>query len=1306
MANIGVEKWKKMRMSKRWFVGIVMGMLSLCGVHAAAFRQLNIADGLSSRQVYQVSRDSAGFVWLFTHVGVDRYDGNEFRHYRLDEPLEAKDHLLSSTRMICDPEGRIWLALKNGHVFAYEAATDRFVRRIRLADFQLADARIHDFYFDAGGQLWLCLSAGLYRYDPSADRLIPQAGTPGLSFDRIRQIDPVRYVASTSTGLHLLTRQTGSDVILSRTLPLPPGARVESFYLRGDTLYIGTFAHRLYRYDIPSGELYFLPSPVPPVPVRAMAAVGDELWVATDGSGIYCLDPVTARLLRRYGADADDPGSLAGNTVSDLAVDARGRVWISTSTHGLSLFDPDAPAIHWTRHAQGNPRSLASDHVNVMVEDTDGDLWYGTNNGVSLYRTATGEWTHFLEDQGREADGASVILALCEDSLRRVWAGGYGIGLYCLDKRTGRAEKMQADTASYIYTLFADRESVWWGGIEGRLTRYQPAHRTFTYYPADCIGDIRRGSEGRVWLAGCEGVASCDPDGGTLRWRKEFGGITLRYPVRCLWPASDGVVWLATDGDGLIGWRTADDSVRVYTEANGLSSNSISAVVEDETGNIWFTTEQNLYKIDKASGRVLDRTAWVGLDWGCFNPHACLRLRDGRLAFGTAEGAVAFPPWREEETRRAPVRLLWTDFKLLYQSVEAGGEGSLLEQAIDRTSTLHLPYGQNSFSLAFSSLCFDRPQSIRYRYRLEGFDKTIRWADGRRRVEYMNLPPGSYRFRLEAIDTDTGRQSGERTLAIRIGPPFWASWPAWLLYILATVVVVALFWQYGRQQIAEHNAREKIRFFIRMAHDIRTPVTLIKAPLSELEAEESLSAPARKSVSVALKSVDKLFGMVTQLLDFQQIDSRAQALTVAPHDLEAYLQEKLMPFRVAARQKGVEVTTEIAAGFPTVWFDRAKMDGILDNLLSNAIKYTSTGSVTVTAGWKGKEWTLAVRDTGIGIPDGEQGRLFKPFFRAKNAIASEETGTGIGLLLCRELVRLHDGRLRFFSAEGEGSTFVLTFPSLRKNWTRAVAESAVGLAPDERHSSPEKERATVILAEDNDELRAYLAESLAQTYRVIALPGGSQVEEMAQEMNPDLIISDVLMPDVRGDELCHRLKSSIKTSHIPFILLSALSEKENVIRGLESGADDYIIKPFDFSVLRARIRNILQRREHTRKTLLQSGPEAETDGYTGELDREFLAKAVAIIEEEMENPEFAVNDFCSRLAMSRTSVYNKLKSLTNQAPNDFIRIIRLNRAKELLKTKRYSIAEVSTRVGFADPKYFSTSFKKEFGIPPSQYGRG
>lgn len=1276
---------------------------------AGSFRSLSVKEGLSSRQVFQVNKDSAGFIWVYTHLGVDRYDGNEVRHYTVDNTVESKNHILSSTVLACDKPGNSWIAMKNGKIYAYDRQTDAFVLRINLSE-HLPAPVLHTILFDADNRLWICTSAGIYSWN--AETQLTVAGLEGCRVNCLVQADDESFFAGTDQCVYRLTKNVATPAFSAQRISLPGEMHITSLYVWNDKLFIGTFSDGVFVFDRFAEEAHPLGGFVPHVPIRAFAETpGNTLLIGADGAGLLRINPATEKLLNRYTADADDDRSLNGNTVSDICVDGQGRIWVSTSTNGISYLDPDMPDIRRIRHERNNVNSLKSDHVNVIFQDSEGDCWYGTNNGLSLHRSGSDKWMHYLDGTGHTGQ---VILALAEDGNGNIWAGGYGSGMYRIQKKTGRVRRMEKRNvrsgkgiaSDYIYAIHAEGDTLWFGGIEGEFTRYILRTDSYTYYPIDCIGDIKSGKDGSLLIAGCDGLAVFDKATGRAQWHRQFGDFTLHYPIRCLLQSSGGDIWMATDGEGLIRFNPDKKETRVYTTANGLDSNSINSLLEDCEGRIWFGTEKELYCLDLVKNYPVNANDFLDISRGYYNPAAAFRLADGHLAFGTAEGAVVFSP-SPDWGRHGPAKLIFTDFKLLYESVKAGMKGSLLEANIDDTREVRLAYNRNSFSLSFSAIDFTAPHRIRYAYRLENYNQEWEHSDSVRSVSYMNLSPGKYRFRLRAFDKYTGQQIGERELEIVIRPPYWVAWWALLVYFVVSSVFVYLFVQNRRHKANEDRIKEKIRCFISIAHDIRTPVTLIKAPLSELETQPELPEESRKNVAVAVKNVEKLQDMINRLLDLQKTERHAGApLQVSPCDIKDYLEEKIAAFHPAAMQKNVDLQLEVEPGMPAVWVDRDKMNHIIDNLLSNALKYTEKGTIRIGVKTTKKQWSVAVSDTGIGIPEEEQAHIFHAYYRAQNAMNLAETGSGIGLMITRHIVKQHHGAISFHSAEGKGTTFTVTFPRKIKADVAVKPEEDIREVPVTvdaiRTEAESTAKNILLLAEDDPDMREYLTNSLLSEYKVIGVPDGGKALETARGINPDIIVSDVLMPVLGGTDLCRLLKSSVDTSHIPVILLTALSERENIIFGLEAGANDYIVKPFDLSVLKARIRNILQNRQHLRETVLSMDTPPEETDYTSQLDKEFLDKVMEAVHARLSDSEFSIGDFCRMLGMSRTSVYNKIKTLTGQGPNDFIRIVRLNKAKELLATRRYTIGEVATLVGFSDPKYFSTCFKKQFGVSPSK----
>lgn len=536
--------------------------------------------------------------------------------------------------------------------------------------------------------------------------------------------------------------------------------------------------------------------------------------------------------------------------------------------------------------------------------------------------------------------------------------------------------------------------------------------------------------------------------------------------------------------------------------------------------------------------------------------------------------------------------------------------------------------------------------------------------------------------------------------------PMTVHWDTVAVIVIFIMLLCTLLLILRKHIRKEKEIKKNYDAFVSLSHDICTPLTLIKAPLSEIELNMETSEECRKLVSDALRQTEKLEILIRQLLDFKKAENATGNLTWSECKLEEFLNAKISEFKLAASQKCIHMELSVPDDQPTIVTDTDMLGKILDGLLTNAIKYTNSGEISVKVLFDKKKWHITVADTGVGIPEDEQPYIFHQQYRAKNVINLHVGGSGLGLMITKMIVNQLGGTIHFKSSEDYGTEFTVSFPYTSAERLNAVkkdrpAKETSSYQTDTPDDEPD-DREQILLVEDDMDTLEYLARNLSDEYKVTKITNGNEALVLAQEMNPDIVISDIMIPGLTGDELCRTLKSSVATSHIPVILVTAMSAREAIIHGLEAGANDYILKPIDLEVLKARIKNILKLRNSFRKDIMNADPENSSMDYANLMDKEFLNRAMNVLNVEMSNSQFSINDFCRRLGLSRTVLYNKIKTLTGQSPNDFIRAVRLNKAKELLESHQYMISEVADMVGFSDPKYFSVCYKKQFGISPSK----
>ena len=567
----------------------------------------------------------------------------------------------------------------------------------------------------------------------------------------------------------------------------------------------------------------------------------------------------------------------------------------------------------------------------------------------------------------------------------------------------------------------------------------------------------------------------------------------------------------------------------------------------------------------------------------------------------------------------------------------------------------------------------------------------------------------------------------ERSIDIIIAQPFWLTPWAMILYAILISLIAVIILRVLILKKQRKVSDEKIHFFINTAHDIRTPLTLIKAPLEDLREKEALSKEGIANMNTAIRNVNALLRLTTNLINFERADVYSSELYISEHELNTFMTEIFNAFQQYANIKHINFTYESNFRYMNVWFDKEKMESIFKNIISNALKYTpENGNVQVFVSETSDSWSVEVRDTGIGIPANEQKKLFKLHFRGSNAINSKVTGSGIGLMLVWKLVRLHKGKINLSSIENQGSVIKITFPKDSKRFRKAhlatpskqrqeikVVDNVPPPSPEIYENAQKKENINhrrILIVEDNDELRNYLSQTLSEEYVIQVCSNGKEALTIIPEYKPELVISDIMMPEMRGDELCQAIKNNIETSHIPVILLTALNNEKDILSGLQIGADEYVVKPFNIGILKANVANLLANRALLRSkyaNLDLDDEEHDEDciNCSQDIDWKFIANVKKNVEDNIDNPALTVDVLCSLMGMSRTSFYNKLRALTDQAPGDYIRLIRLKRAVQLLKEDTHSITEIAEMTGFSDAKYFREVFKKHYNVSPSQYGK-
>ena len=1314
---------------KKTLLTIIILFLGTFSVSAQLYRYLDTQQGLSSRRVIAVEKDQKGYMWFLTQEGVDRYNGKQFTNYILSDGNRPVLHFPNLSQLHIDNQDDIWVTGKNGFIFKYNQMLDKYDLVMNFADSLKTKRRLPLTHtsIDRQNNLWLCTRNAQYIYRTDTKHVIKLETPIKEEVFYIEQAKGNRYFFGTRENVYVASLK-GNRLVLEPEHTISNIHRVQHihYHVPTDRLLIGTMADGFYVYDPQTKMTHNIGNLKDVTMNDAVTAQpsSEEVLIATDGNGVYKLNMNTLQL-HSFLSTTQESDKMNGDIIKDIYLDEEGRVWMTVFPFSVTIYSDKYPKYEWLHQTNNDSQSLANSRVTQVIEDSDGDIWVTTNNGIGCYHTRTKQWTTLLSshDQNRQ-DQNYVYISLCESTPGTILVGGYMSGMYRINKKDMRPQYFSPQQEGYtdirpdkyIRSIYRDEQgTVWAGGYynfksmnfaTGQIDHYQ------TEYP---ISVITSKSDKELWVGTVNGIYKFNKQ---LKEFQQEPLLTDMGAVNTIYQANDELTYIGTHGSGLCVYNNRTGELKTYdTNNSALLSNNIFCILPSTSeGELIISTENALVCFNTQEERFQNWTKEQGMLSENFSTSAGVKTHKGKILFGCEDGLIYI-----EDSIKLPrefkSKLVFSNLNIHYQQMLPGMEGSPLTVPIDQTEKITLAHDQDIFSIEVSSINYDRPSRILYSWKLEGFYNEWTKPSQRNLIRYMNLAPGDYTLKVRAILLDDGRTLEERSLRIHVDPPFSQTMGAYTIYILIGVLTIFIIMRYLWMRKESKLSHEKIQFFTNTAHDIRTPLTLIKGPLSEISRTEQLTEKGKENLQYAIRSTDSLAELANKLIDFQKEERYTSIINVSLCDLNQYIANFTEMFRPYSRKKGILLTFEGTDSPLEGWIDVNKMDSILHNLLSNAMKYTPEGGqVKVILQGNNTHWSVEISDTGIGISASDQKKMFKQLFRGQNAINQRITGSGIGMLQTYRLVKRHLGTITVASEENKGTTFHLRFPTDHKKYIHhketVSNESVPYFIPEPTDNSsykPSPQTApSLLIVEDNPDLRNFLRQSLAESYRITEAQNGQEALETIAQEQPDLIISDIMMPVMRGDDLCQTLKDNMETSHIPIILLTALGDRESILHGLNVKADSYVVKPFDIDILKANIASVLTNKEILRKRFSQLDYQTEnlpkevqeTPGLS--LDQEFLEKITKLVIKNL-GKDFNVDDLCLEMGMSRSSLYNKVKALTDHSPSDFIRQTRLKEGASLLRSKKYTVAEVSDMLGFSDPKYFTDIFKKYYGMTPSTY---
>jgi len=1308
------------------WIGTISGLNRFDGYNFKIFRHIpSDSTSLNDNRIQDIFEDADGRLWIRTLTSYIVYDPAT---EKFQQDVTLSGFPLSSLSLIFqDGKKNLWLTGNNNGLYKYFPASDSAVVIIDGDSDGKPEEVINAIHEDGKGDIWVMRSGGrLEKIDGLTHEIVFSSviiqerfhGRLYITFFIDRDNDFWIYSITNELGLVRFNPTTGSYMHFHKDSP---------------------------KYNLNNNLV--------------TSVVQDHkgmIWVGTDHGGVNIIDKNDFSTTMLMNNPYDDH-SISQNSITYIYADDENIIWLGTFKKGFCYYHPDLFKFKLYQHQPGNPNSLPFNDINCVQEDAAGNLWMGTNGEGLIYFDRKKEiFNSFRHDPANPRSlSNNVIVDMYYDHDNILWLGTFYGGLNRFDGKTFKHFlNPQSLSNDRVWEIFEDsRRNLWIGTLGGGIDIFDRKTETFSHLYPDGTGpdqspyilEIVGDKKGNVWIGTPNGVECYNISAGTFTHysssSSDKNSLSSNIVISIL-PDSRGLIWFATQ-EGLTMLRPETKTFKRYYKDDGLPDNSVLAITEDNNGNIWASTTSGISRIQvlediSGSGFKLifsNYTKSDGLQGKEFNEGMAFKTKAGELIFGGPDGFNIINPSTLTHNTQPP-KVVITDLQIFNRNVEIGEKINgrvLLPNSITNTSQIILKYFEDVITIEFSALNYIHPEKNQYEYMLEGFNREwMKVGSDYRKAIYTNLDPGEYIFRVKASNNDDVWNEKGTELKIIVRPPFWKTKTAIFIYfvLLLSAMFLLRYLILVRERIKVKDEYEKeeakrkheldllkIRFFTNVSHEFRTPLSLIISPLENLlkqASDDKLNAQFK----MMYRNARRLLTLVNQLLDFRRMEVQKIHLKPAYGDIVFFVNEIYQTFTDLAEKKNIHFNFKASHEEFFTWFDHDKLEKIIFNLLSNAFKYTPEAKdisieLSITPGQKEPKEktsdliTLIVSDTGIGIPYENRDRIFESFFQNDTPGNYLSGSSGIGLSLTKEFVQLHNGSINLVSEPGKGSKFTVILPLKYKEVqkpviTPEITEQGVEEIHEQKNVSGKKQ-ALVLLIEDNDDFRFYLKDNLKTYYNIIEANNGGDGVAMAIANLPDLIVSDVMMPVKNGFDLCRELKSNSVTSHIPIILLTARMSDKKKFEGYEKGADDYITKPFSFEMLHSRMNNLIEQRERVRDSFREHFKiEPGEIGITS-LDEKLISKAIKLVEDNMSNTDFSVEKLSRELGMSRVHLYKKLTALTGKSPIEFIRIMRLKRAAQLLGKSQQTVSEIAYEVGFNDPRYFSRYFKAEFGVLPSQY---
>lgn len=1327
-------------------------------------KNISTTDGLSQSSVIAIHQDKFGQMWFGTRDGLNKYDGSKFTIFRNDA---ANKHSISNNDILSieeDNTGKIWVGTYNG-LNCYDPVSNTFTRYLHTKNNHTISSNAIWSIREIGDEMWFGTSKGLTIYNKKSKLFTSvfhsdtdPATVPSNNIITILKSKKGAIWIGTTKGLcQLVSRKNGKlsfkNYPLNNTDLLNVQAIAEDV---SGNLWVGTKNKGLLKFDKTSNAFVSFLSEDKyreiNTDIRSLAFDNQgSLWIgAYDGIYILGKDKNVQKINSSNNSNGIDK-------VKSIYMDRKGSVWIGCYYKGVNIWD--ISNVNFSNYNQNSKKiAMSFDVVSSIISDKKQNIYFGTEGGgITIYNKNTEAISYINSKGGQNIKNDIKSMCLSGDIL---WIGTYSKGLSAYNVISKKMEDHRiADDLtvllkeSGVYSIKAEGNDIIWIGTFGKgLIRYNTDSKTFktigndntkaNYLTNNIVRTILVDQKKGAWVGTQNGLNyiplnNFTPNKYSIQHYFFDSASLSGDDILTLFQDSQKKIWVGTKAKGLH-YFDGKKFNKINLRIGNTVITSIHSILEDDDKNLWISTNQGIIRYSTTLKTVVIYDQKDGLASNEFNDNAALKLDSNQFYFGSPSGATYFDAKKISLNTYAP-QVLITNLKIKNENIHPNDSIGILEKSIGYTKTITLDYDKANFSIDFAIPNYIRSKNNQYSYRLVGLENN--WTTTKSTEAIFAIQnPGTYTFEVRGSNNDGVWNKVPTTLTVIVKPAPWRSIWAFLLYgIVIGVGLYGLIWimkskarlkqklelEYLETKRIEENNIAKLDFFTNISHEFRTPLTLILGPLQQILANYNGTNEMYKKLLVIEGSANHLLSLINRLMDFRKLENHQVTLESAEGNIVKFTREIFLSFIEYAKDGGYNYTFESSEEEILVYFDRYKLERVFYNLISNAFRYTPKGgNIHLKISHDNENLFIAIEDSGVGIAPEHIDKIFDLFFEVpmhNNVQKNYNKGTGIGLSIVKNIVKLHKGDIEVTNKETQGVIFKVTLPLGRTHlldneiitdfrisddidqYTAQLEKAEITEPEDIDDFVVNDEKQTILIVEDHKVLRSFMKNLLKEDYNIIEAENGKVAFEKALQHVPNLIISDVIMPEMVGTELCSKIKENLKTSHIPVILLTSRTSLVYKFEGLESGADDYISKPFNLIEFKLRVKNLLNSTERLKNKFSSDDNFIPSEITVSSLDEDLLKKAFKIVEENISNEQFDIPFFCTELGVSRTMLFLKIKAWTNFTPNEFIHEIRLKRAAQLLEQNKLNVSEISYKVGFNNPKYFSKCFQKKYGETPTQF---